>query len=249
MLDKQPRHVTALGFVRFAPQTSFVHRLSAIAESVSKKYKFEHWNANASRFLFVQPSELRAVHLDHSRVQFQTLDLTTWNDNLDQHIDIAKMALDGYVLDTVDEVTCQFDLYLDVGMSYREVSELGFGSLLCNSDAVSNILPDANDWHLQLVRENEDGVVRVEVAPMSRADAETTFKITPNLQSLVVSPLWDTSIGDRLDELSQDCLYLKTTVSRVGELPVREIAGQFATALEFAKKASSEVVAKLKALG
>jgi hypothetical protein len=247
MLTDHPKRVGATSYVRFKPQVSFVHRLSALAERVGAKYDFEHWSANAQRFSYIQPSEFRHIYMDHNRVQFQTLTLDTWIERLDEHIDIAKMALDAFGLKDASEVGFEFSAFLEVGMTHPELAELGFGSLMANE--AKSIVPDANDWILHLVSGSEDGDrCRIEICPMTRQQMEETFKSQKNIATFVQSPLWDTTLADHLDQIAGDCLYLRVTLSERSSIATHAIERNMRTAVERANAISSSAVSRLRGL-
>lgn len=211
------------------------------------KYDFEHWSANAQQFSYIQPSEFRHVFLDHTRAQFQTLRLDRWIEKLDQHIDIAKMALDAYGLKEAIEVGFEFSAFLDIGMTHPEIAELGFGSLL--GEGTRSIVPGANDWILHLVSESEESEQRrIEICPMTREQMEKTFKSTKNIASFVQSPLWDTTLADHLDQIAGDCLFARVTLCDRGSIAPHAVERSMRSAVEKANEISASAAGRLREL-
>ncbi|WP_253158137.1 hypothetical protein [Stieleria tagensis] len=213
--------------MRFAPQPDFAAVLPSLAKKMVRVERFSQWSSNVQRFDFLSGDNKTQFAIDHTSATFTTRTLDEWHVWTKQIGEMMTDVLDAY---GVSEATsCSFlrDSLVDIGMTYKEMADLGRESLLKPSLA---IMEDSNDWSLALVEDRESTFTRVDIGPMNREMATKQFQSAANVTRLT-EPAWGPGLGSLLDEIDGDRLWLRYDLvkKKVSKHGVKRLMNEFET--------------------
>ena len=247
ILEKQSDRIFTTAAAKFSPRVGFVNRISEIGETFLKEFEFPHWQSNAQYLLFRDPAAKRLVLLDHTKVEIQIFGFEPWTKRIREYSDMLTHILNGYSLKEDLQFTISCQCYLDVEMTFAEITDLFFGAFTRFPESTHDIWGSPKDGALHVIGQLEGLDVDVNLSPMNSKQVEETLQRVPNLRAFAESNLFDRYMSQRMESLIADCLYVGATVTKKA-VKAFEIRQSMEETTRLLDKVATNVIAQLKNL-
>lgn len=249
MLSEHSDRICCFFAADFEPQIGFVRKLSEVAERAKESLKWPDWTVSAHRIVLANRKDRVLMTVDHRRMSWQTLGLVVWRDQLDEHIEVTKVALQLVGVEKLKRLGFKTLAFLPMGMSHAELHDLLYDSFYVSIAELADILGKPYDGAVRLFGEKDGLRFELNLTPMKQSEASTAFfRTVPNLEKFVENPFIDPTIKDFHDRIaSGDCLCYDMDVFQE-DRTLSDLATFTKDALKLAESTCVASVARLKSL-
>jgi hypothetical protein len=196
--------------VQFAPQISFVTKLSEIAERVQREINLPHWSSNSQSYDFFTKDNLLHVRIDHRRAVILARSAEIWEDFRDKGLQLLVDVVGDYGLAEAVALEYRRDSLIDLGMTWAEMAALGLDAMFVAPEV---LLDGPNDWTITLVRDLEGEQVRLVAAPMTQEMAIAHAKESASV-TVLHDPAWSKNLNSLTEAIDSDRLLVQFTATK-----------------------------------
>lgn len=159
-----------------------------------------------------------------NRIMWQSLGVSEWRDNWNEHLRAIQTALRMRDVQRCSRVGFKVTAYIPLQMAHSEICRLMFGAFLSPLEDMDAVLKPLNDPLVQFQGECGGVSYLLVLSAMSRKQAVESFRSNRNLELFLGDKLTDSGIRDFQQRLeSSDCLFFDIDVSRT-EVPVEDLS-------------------------
>jgi len=208
MLTKHASRVCTFFAVDFDPR--FGPEVSSAASQVYEEHRPPHFKAGSPlTFWFGWPETRNVFAIAHSRLAWQTLGFTAWNEGLEDHLGVIGTALRTMHVSSFKRIGFKTAAYLPLSMSHAEMCKLMFGAFAAPEEELCQVLQGGRGPLLQIEGESHGMKYALVVTSFDRKQASKNFLSLPNLDLFRDNKYLDNTVKEFHDLVTEsDCFYV-----------------------------------------
>jgi hypothetical protein len=181
------------------------------------------------------------------RIQWQTLELSVWQEKRENWIAVTETALKALGVDSLKRIGFKVVSFIPLQMSHAEMSQLMFGSYLMPSAELEQVFAEPTDPLLQVTGKQAGLDYQLVLTPTNRRQTSEGFLSMPNLELLLENRFLDTGVKEFHDRVTDDDSLLFDIDLSKKDVPT-SVMKEFATeSLATADKIADACVSRLLA--
>jgi hypothetical protein len=196
--------------------------------------------------LFRLPDRHCLFTIGVKRISWQLLGLSHWKTHLDEYLDISLLALDKLEVRQFSRVGFKVMVFLPIGMTHAEMSQLMFGSFLADREDLTHVFDQVEDPLVQLHGKRADLDYALTLTAMTKADITTTFRQIPNIDSFLEDRHLDDSLRTFHDRISTNEVFFFDVDFSQTDVPAPKLSAFLSSAMSEADSLSTACVHRLQ---